>query len=114
MLQQTINEANQTALGRVQDADPVLVGILPAGDAIPELKEGNLLHAGPPIAWPRMCGPMKGAIVGALRYEQWAGTEAEAESMAERGAISFHPAHDFGAVGPMTGIISPFHAGVRG
>ena len=31
-----------------------------------------LLHAGPPIDWRRMCGPMRGAIIGAILFEGWA------------------------------------------
>ena len=36
---------------------------------------------GPPIAWAAMCPPLRGAIVGALRYEGWAATDAEAERL---------------------------------
>ena len=67
-----------------------------------------ILHAGPPIAWERMCGPMQGAIVGAILFEGWA---ADARSGASAGAraatIAFAPCHHHGAVGPMAGIISP-------
>ena len=31
-----------------------------------------ILHAGPPIAWPAMCGPMRGAVLGAVLLEGWA------------------------------------------
>ena len=31
-----------------------------------------ILHAGPPIAWERMCGPMRGAVCGAIVFEGWA------------------------------------------
>ena len=102
----SVDEANQIALDRVRESQPVLVDIVQAGDAVPSLKDGVLLHAGPPIDWPRMCGPMKGAIVGALRYEGWAATENEAQAMAATGEVVFYPAHDYGAVGPMTGIIT--------
>ena len=54
-----------------------------------------------------MCGPMQGAVVGALRYEGWATTEEEAMAQASGGQIAFHPAHHFSAVGPMTGITTP-------
>ena len=102
-----IDQANATALFRIVESEPVLVDVLPAAQVIPGLHEGVLLHAGPPITWERMCGPMQGAIVGALRYEGWAGTEQEASAQASDGQITFHPAHHFSAVGPMTGITSP-------
>ena len=107
MLQNLIDEANQAALSKLQNAEPVLVDVVPASQAMPQLGEGVVLHAGPPIQWQAMSNPMKGAIIGALRYEKWAGTEEEAESMAAGGSISLHPAHHFDAVGPMTGIITP-------
>ncbi|NBW26323.1 MAG: DUF1116 domain-containing protein, partial [Betaproteobacteria bacterium] len=66
-----------------------------------------LLHAGPPVAWGDMCGPMHGAMIGAVLYEGWAKTPEKAQQMLERGEIAFGQCHDFQAVGPMTGIISP-------
>ena len=102
-----IDEANAIALSRIVEAEPVLVDVVPAAQAIDGLEKGVLLHAGPPISWERMCGPMHGAIVGALRYEGWANTEDKALAQASGGQIAFHPAHHFSAVGPMTGITSP-------
>ena len=102
-----IDEANAVALSRIVESEPVLVDVAPASEVIDGLEEGVLLHAGPPIEWERMCGPMQGAVVGALRYEGWAGTEEEAMVQASGGQIAFHPAHHFSAVGPMTGITTP-------
>ena len=48
---------------------PHLVGLERAIDVIPGMKPDMLLHAGPPITWDRMCGPMRGAVIGALLYE---------------------------------------------
>jgi hypothetical protein len=31
-----------------------------------------ILHAGPPIGWERMCGPMRGAVMGIAVFEGWA------------------------------------------
>lgn len=67
----------------------------------------RILHAGPPISWDRMCGPMRGAVIGALLYEGWVSSATEAEELAVSDAIAFAPCHDFGAVGPMAGVISP-------
>ena len=63
-----------------------------------------ILHAGPPIGWDRMCGPMRGAVAGIAVFEGWAGDLSEAEAMARDGAFEFHPNHHFDAVGPMTGL----------
>src|SRR5207253_4537718 len=102
---QDIDAANAEALRRIFAADPVLVGVRRAGELIAELDaERLILHAGPPIAWERMCGPLRGAVCGAMVFEGWAPDLAAAERLAERGGVRFAPNHHFGAVGPMTGI----------
>jgi len=99
-----IEEANAEALRRLFAAAPVLVDVRPAGEVIGGLDEGVVLHAGPPIGWERMCGPLRGAVAGAVVLEGWAPDLAAAERRAARGEIRFHPNHHFAAVGPMTGI----------
>ena len=101
---QRIEEANQQAIERRVAGDPVLVDVIPAAKAIPALKERMILHAGPPIEWDRMCGPMRGAIMGIAVFEGWANDLADAESKATAGEFEFHPNHHFDAVGPMTGM----------
>ena len=101
---QRIEEANQKAIDRMVAGDPVLVDVIPAARAIPALKDRMILHAGPPIEWSRMCGPMRGAIMGIAVFEGWADDLVEAESMAAAGEFEFHPNHHFDAVGPMTGM----------
>ncbi len=102
-----VEDANRKALAAFQAASPVLRGVGAARDALPGLGERMILHAGPPIEWPRMCGPMQGAIVGAILYEGWAQDAEGARALAARGAIAFAPCHHHAAVGPMAGIISP-------
>ena len=101
---QRIEEANQKAIDRMVAGDPVLVDVIPAARAITALKDRMILHAGPPIEWSRMCGPMRGAIMGIAVFEGWADDLVEAESMAAAGEFEFHPNHHFDAVGPMTGM----------
>jgi hypothetical protein len=78
-----------------------------AREVLPHMGGRTILHAGPPIAWPRMCGPMRGAIIGAIVYEGWASDVDAARELAESGEIAFEPCHHHAAVGPMAGIISP-------
>lgn len=100
-----IDRANAEAVRRILSGDPVLVDVVPAGDAIPALKDGRkILHAGPPIGWDRMCGPMRGAVQGIAVFEGWARDLEDAAGKADQGAFAFHPNHAFGAVGPMTGM----------
>jgi len=99
-----IEQANQEALRRMLAAEPVLVDVVPASEAIPGLGDRMILHAGPPIDWTRMCGPLRGAVAGIAVFEGWAADLEEAASMAAAGAFRFAPNHDFDAVGPMTGM----------
>lgn len=100
----TIARANAEGLRRMLGAIPVLVDVQPAGAVIPALGERVVLHAGPPIDWKRMCGPMRGAVAGALVFEGWASDLDAAARLAATGGVRFHPNHHFDAVGPMTGI----------
>ena len=99
-----IEQANQEAVQRMLAADPVLVDVIPASEAISDLDDRMILHAGPPIEWERMCGPLRGAIAGIAVFEGWAENLDEAETMAADGAFVFAPNHHFDAVGPMTGM----------
>jgi len=104
-----VAEANRIAFERYLAAQPQLVDLVLAKDAITGLAQGErrILHAGPPIAWAEMCGPQQGAIVGAILYEGWANSLDAAEKMAASGKVALEPCHHHGAVGPMAGIISP-------
>jgi uncharacterized protein DUF1116 len=99
-----IDEANREALRRIVAGEPVLVDVIPASQAIPELTDRVILHAGPPIGWDRMCGPLRGAVMGIAVFEAWAKDLDEATAKAADGVFTFHPNHHFGAVGPMTGM----------
>lgn len=102
---QIIETANQQALQTMLEAEPVLVDVVTAEEAIPALQQGKkILHAGPPVAWENMCGPMRGAVCGIAVFEGWATDLKNAEQLAADGAFEFHPNHHFDAVGPMTGM----------
>jgi Protein of unknown function (DUF1116) len=100
----SIDQANREAVRRIVDGEPILVDVVPARRAIPELADRVILHAGPPIGWERMCGPMRGAVMGIAVFEGWAKDLDDAASSAAAGAFSFHPNHHHGAVGPMAGM----------
>lgn len=105
-LSQRIEEANRAAVEHLMDSQPVLVDVSSAAEAIPGMTAKTILHAGPPIGWERMCGPVRGAIMGALIYEGLAKDEEEAQELAASGEIRFHPCHHHQAVGPMAGVVS--------
>jgi len=99
-----IEQANKEAVKRIQAAQPILKGIGIARDVVPGMRDGLILHAGPPITWARMSGPLRGAVIGALMYEELAKTPEEAETLAASGKIAFEPWHEHGGVGPMAGV----------
>ena len=103
----SIDEANRAVIEKISGSMPFLVDVVPAKEKIKELTEGKvLLHAGPPIKWEEMTGPMQGSCIGAALFEGWAKTEEEAVKSLENGEITFIPCHHVNAVGPMGGITS--------
>ena len=102
----SIKAANQTALLRLVQALPVLVDCLPAEEAM-GLTGRTVLHAGPPLAWERACPTMQAAVLCAIRSEGWATDDTTALDLILHGKIRLGTCHHLGAVGPMTGIITP-------
>jgi len=105
-MQAKIEEANREAVSRIQKARPELIDVSIAGEAIPGMKRNLILHAGPPVAWENMCGPMKGAVIGGLILEGLARNRQEAEALAASGDILFEPCHHHSSVGPMAGVVT--------
>ncbi|MCH9649619.1 MAG: DUF1116 domain-containing protein [Deltaproteobacteria bacterium] len=105
-LQQRIDDANRETLERIQQSTPKVHGVAPAGEAM-DLPSRTILHSGPPISWQRMCGPQRRAVLGAIRFEDWADDDQQAEELVLQGEVNLAPNHQFRAVGPMTGVISP-------
>jgi len=102
-----VEAANRETVERMQRARPLLVDVALASEVIPGLTPRTVLHAGPAIAWGRMCGPQRRAVLGAVVFEGWTRDAREAERLIEAGEVVLSPCNDHTAVGPMTGIISP-------
>ena len=108
-LSRRIDAANAEAVRRLDTAEPMLVDVLPAQDVLPGLGPSTrtILHSGPPVGWKRMSGAQRGAVIGMLLFERWARSPEEAMGMLEAGEIELRANHEYGAVGPMAGTISP-------
>src|SRR5699024_9614618 len=101
----SVDEANKAVVDKIVGSAPFLVDVVPAKEKIKELNEGKvILHAGPPIKWDDMTGPMQGSCIGASLFEGWAETAEQAEKMLADGEVEFVPCHHVNAVGPMGGI----------
>jgi hypothetical protein len=101
-----IEEANRKAFDTMNQAEPVLTGVKFAHEVLAGMDKYTIGHAGPPINWEDMCGPLKGAILGAIVYEGLAESLESAEEMVKTKKVKFVPNHSLGAVGPMTGMIT--------
>ena len=99
--------ANTEAVSRIMRGRPKLVAMGTAREVIPGYHNRLLLHAGPPVTWEHMCGPQRGAVMGALVYEGLARDEVDAAQLAAHGEVEFAPCHHYHTVGPMAGIVSP-------
>lgn len=105
-MEELIATANRKALEIIQNGQPTLIGLSTAAEAVPGMHKHLILHAGPPIEWSRMSGPLRGAVIGGLIYEGLASTPEEAMELAASGKIEFDPCHHHDAVGPMAGVVT--------
>ena len=105
-------DANALAMSRVLATGAVVADVRPAGEAL-GLQPGTFLHAGPPLAFERASGPMRGALVAAMLFEGLAEDPDDAVAQLEAGRlhdgrpVHLEPCHHHGSVGPMAGVISP-------
>ncbi len=86
--------------------DPWWVDVRTAGDFL-GLPDRTVLHAGPPIAFGRMCPLHRRGLVNACLLEGWAKTADEAIRLLESGEVRSAPACDFATNGSGTGIVTP-------
>jgi Protein of unknown function (DUF1116) len=102
-----VEAANAAALERLEAVRPRAVTVAQAGDVVPGLEDGVLLHAGPPIAWEEACDPQRRALAAACLLEGWAGDRDGAARLLAAGDVRLRPGNAHGHVGPMTGVCSP-------
>jgi hypothetical protein len=101
------SDANARALAAMLAVQATLVDVAPASEVL-GLEPGQFLHAGPPIAWDRAPGPLRGALLGGAALEGLVEDPEDAVALFESGtSVSLEPCHDRGAVGPMAGVVTP-------
>ena len=88
-----MKEANQEAARCVAESDPAWMGVEAAGTFL-GLEGRVVLHAGPPIAFARMCPLHRRGMVNACFMEGWAKTESEAVALLESGEVRVESAMD--------------------
>lgn len=98
-------DANAEAVRRMLAVRPQLVDVRPAA-AVLDLGRDDMLHAGPPIAWERASGPLRGALLGAAALEGLVDDPDDAASLYATGRLQLDSCHHHHAVGPMAGVVS--------
>jgi hypothetical protein len=99
--------ANERALAAMLEVTATLVDVAPASELL-GLEPGQFLHAGPPIAWERASGPLRGALMGGAALEGLVDDPEDAAALFESGAsVSLEPCHHRSTVGPMAGVVTP-------
>jgi hypothetical protein len=100
-------DANARALTAMLEVQATLVDVAPASEVL-GLERGQFLHAGPPIAWDRAAGPLRGALMGGAALEGLVDDPEDAVALFESGSsVSLEPCHHRGTVGPMAGVVTP-------
>ncbi len=102
-----VSAANAEVVERVEQAAPCAVTVAPAREVVPGMRDGLLLHSGPPIAWERVCDPQRRALTAAAVFEGWAADREDAARRLDVGEIALAPGNEHDHVGPMTGVCSP-------
>jgi len=99
-----IQKANAEAVGRMTGAEPVLVDVQPAGQAIPGMTPATILTSGPPLPWPEYYGGQRRAVLAGAVYEGLAADFDDADAKLADGRITLAATHDHGCVGSVAGI----------
>ncbi len=104
MMNSSRQNANSLAVQAMFAADPVLVGVRPAGDVVPGMHSQTILTSGPPLPW-REYGPgQRRAILYGAVYEGLAADPERAAQLLDRGDITVGACHDHDCVGSVAGI----------
>jgi len=99
--------ANRQAVEAMLGVTAHLVDVAPASELL-GLEPGQFLHAGPPIAWDRASGPLRGALMGGAALEGLVDDPEDAVALFESGSnVSLEPCHHRSTVGPMAGVVTP-------
>ncbi|HEV2057866.1 MAG TPA: DUF1116 domain-containing protein [Solirubrobacteraceae bacterium] len=104
----TVAQANEQVVERMEAAEPRAVAVATARDVLPVLREGRtLIHSGPPIEPHRLADPQRRALIAACLFEGWADDRDRARAMLEDGEIGLASGNEHDHVGAMTGVCSP-------
>jgi hypothetical protein len=96
--------ANTESVARMTGAEPVLVDVQPAGEAVPGMAANVILTSGPPMPWDEYYGGQRSAVINGAIYEGIASDPEDADARLRDGRIVLASTHDHGCVGSVAGI----------
>lgn len=96
--------ANDAALNRMFASDPELIGVVPAGEAVPGMRRDLVLTSGPTLPFDAYTGGQREALLGAAIYEGFAADRDGAELAYRQGTVRVAGCQDVGVVGSLAGV----------
>jgi len=96
--------ANTEAVARMTGAEPVLVDVQSAGEAVPGMAANVILTSGAPMPWDEYYGGQRNAVINGAIYEGLASDTEDADARLRDGRIVLDTTHDHGCVGSVAGI----------
>lgn len=102
-----INQANDIVIDILQKNDPYWVGVRPAIECVPDMREGLILHSGPEIEWDEMSETQRQGGINGVLFEGYAKTREDAEHLLKTGEVTFASGNDYHIVVPGSGIATP-------
>lgn len=102
-----INQANDIVIDILQKNDPYWVGVRPAIECVPDMREGLILHSGPEIEWDEMSETQRQGGINGVLFEGYAKTRENAEHLLKTGEVTFASGNDYHIVVPGSGIATP-------
>jgi len=97
-------DANAETFRRLMAAEPVLIDVRPAGEAVPGFAPNLVLTSGPTLAFGDYEGGQREGLIGGALYEGLAASRDEAIARLESGAIRVLGCQELGCVGSLAGI----------
>lgn len=96
--------ANELAVARMIEAEPVLLDMRPAGEVVPGMTPETVLTSGAPMPWSEYTGGQRAAVIGGALFEGLARDPEDADAKLSDGRIKLGACHDHGCVGSLAGI----------
>ena len=97
-LDSRINKANREVARRIIASKCFWTDVKPAIKAVKGMTPNTIFHAGPPVTWNKMAGPLKGSIIAAILFEGLAKTSSEAIRLAKDGKVKFGSSLEHNAI----------------